>query len=90
MLSAMLSSKGKQGKGSSFIAKKVRNRIYIYRVFKSAGKTREEYLAPFDEIAKFYLRWCGGRDSNPGRPTPAEPQSAPFDLARAPPLGFNY
>ena len=20
-------------------------------------------------------RWCGGRDSNPGRPTPAEPQS---------------
>ncbi len=29
--------------------------------------------------------WCGGWDLNPRRPTPAGPEPAPFDLARAPP-----
>ncbi len=29
--------------------------------------------------------WCGGWDLNPRRPTPADLESAPFSLARAPP-----
>ncbi len=33
--------------------------------------------------------WCGGWDLNPRRPTPAGPQPAPFDLARAPPHRFG-
>ena len=31
------------------------------------------------------LKWCGGWDSNPRRPTPSGPQPDPFDQARAPP-----
>ncbi len=31
------------------------------------------------------MRWCGGWDLNPRRPTPSGPQPDPFDLARAPP-----
>ena len=31
------------------------------------------------------MKWCGGWDLNPRRPTPSGPQPDPFDLARAPP-----
>ncbi len=31
------------------------------------------------------LKWCGGWDLNPRRPTPSGPEPDPFDQARAPP-----
>jgi len=68
----------KRSKGS-FTVKKIRGKIYVYKVLNKKGKYTEEYLGPLDEIAKFYLRWCGGRDSNPGRPAPAEPKQGRFE-----------
>ncbi len=32
------------------------------------------------------VKWCGGWDLNPRRPTPSGPEPDPFDQARAPPL----
>ncbi len=31
------------------------------------------------------VKWCGGRDLNPRRPTPSGPEPDPFGQARAPP-----
>ena len=61
------------------------------------GKPRKLLLAsiPMDEAIRLILwamaekgwgKWCGGRDLNPRRPTPADLESAPLVQARAPPL----
>ncbi len=36
------------------------------------------------------VRWCGGWDLNPRRPTPSGPKPDPFDQARAPPLQLSF
>ncbi len=38
-----------------------------------------------DRVRECERFWCGGWDLNPRRPTPREPESRPFVLARAPP-----
>ncbi len=35
------------------------------------------------------VKWCGGWDLNPRRPTPSGPQPDPFDQARAPPRSLH-
>ena len=57
---------------------------------KSALRIRRPYgfpptVNPQESDSGSFL-WCGGRDSNPRRPTPRDPQSRAFDLTRPPPL----
>ena|GEM_PF-1538829 len=64
-------------------------RVIYYRIERNS-KTHDSLCGPLIRTLgiKAYpviLRWCGGWDLNPRRPTPSGPQPDPFDLARAPP-----
>ncbi len=66
--------------------RRVNGRYYLVKEWydPTLGKKLSRSLGPCDRIEEL-LRWCGGWDSNPRRPTPSGPQPDPFDLARAPP-----
>ncbi len=51
----------------------------LLQVIERQGLTIEKVI----QLLSNY--WCGGWDLNPRRPTPADLESAPFSLARAPP-----
>ena len=76
----------KSGESMPYVVKSVRGYKYVYRQFRVGDKIITEYIGPLDKIVDHYLKtkdWCGGRDSNPGRPTPTEPQSVPYSQAVA-------
>ena len=72
---------------------------YIYKQWREGRKIKTKYIGKLEDIVNFYLTyhplienaWCGGWDSKPRRPTPADLESAAFYLARQPPpsLSFN-
>ncbi len=71
-------------------AKSKRYRYLVIEEYKGNGDRKTILSLPVDEAIKLILsckqmKWCGGWDSNPRRPTPSGPQPDPFDLARAPP-----
>ncbi len=72
--------------GMFYRIKRVRGKQYLVKEWyePGTGKKRSKSLGPVEQIEKI-LEWCGGWDLNPRRPTPAGPEPAPFDLARAPP-----
>ncbi len=71
--------------------------VYYYLVveeYLGDGKRRRIAHIPISRILKKFdievdwrqpIRWCGGWDSNPRRPTPSGPEPDPFGQARAPP-----
>ena len=74
----------------TFVVKKIKGRLYVYEQRREGGRVVTRYVGPLEALAEAYLQLkessCGGWDLNPRRPTPREPQSRTFDLARPPPL----
>ena len=70
--------------------RRINGRYYLIKEWydPDAKRKRSKSLGPCEAIEKL-INWCGGWDLNPRRPTPAGPQPAPFDLARAPPPKMN-
>ncbi len=73
---------------------KTNNWTYYYLVIEEYlgnGKRRQIAHIPLKKILEQFnvnaedVRWCGGWDLNPRRPTPSGPEPDPFDQARAPP-----
>ncbi len=56
-----------------------------YRPKRGAYKQLAKLIVE-DVVNRLAKQWCGGRDLNPRRPTPADLESAPLVQARAPPL----
>ena len=72
--------------------KKVRGKYYLIKEWydPETKKRHSKSLGPCEAIEKL-IKWCGGWDLNPRRPSPADLKSAPFDLARAPPhIRYSY
>ena len=61
----------------------VRTYRYVYIQYRNNGKVVTKYVGKLEEIVEFYLRskgklrWCGGWDSNPRRPSPPDLKSGP-------------
>lgn len=83
----------------NFSIRENKGKYYVYYIDRTKPKLRYLYVGSLEKVIEFYIKLggvgatptqCGGRDLNPRRPSPAEPQSAPFALTRAPPHTILY
>ncbi len=65
--------------------------LSVVEEYLGCGRRRRIAHIPVRKILEEFnvgaegVRWCGGWDLNPRRPTPSGPEPDPFDQARAPP-----
>ena len=84
--------------GIGIYEKRVKGHRYLYCAHRFDGRLKWCYIGKLsnslpNSLPNFLKQrrdWCGGWDLNPRRPSPREPQSRPFDLARAPPRMISY